>query len=191
MRCYLGKPEFSRVLLHDMPDQSFRYAVAPVFVCSTDTSEHPSGRNRGCGQPLVNRRFHPVGYRYGSDVPAFTNEINYGPMLLTLLQVPELQISQLATSKSAPQQDGKDRPVPLSFEGVCIWRLPEAAGFFGCEPVPKPYPQLLGTFYTANASREFRTEQTSVRRFIGEPAYGGEPSVIVPPASCRFSTNMR
>ena len=64
-------------------------------------------------------------------MPAFTNEINYGPMLLTLLQVPELQISQLAASKSAPQQDGKDRPVPLSFEGVCIWRLPQATGFVG------------------------------------------------------------
>ena len=34
-------------------------------------------------------------------------------MLLALLQMPEVQISQLATSKSAPQQDGENGPVPL------------------------------------------------------------------------------
>jgi len=110
-------------------------------------------------------------------VPAFTNEINYRPMLLALLQMSEVQISQLATSKSAPQQDGKNRPIPLPFEGVCIWRLPEAARFFGCKPVPKPHPQFLGTFHTSDASGEFRTEQASVRGFIGEPAYSGESSV--------------
>ena len=110
-------------------------------------------------------------------MPAFTNEINYRPMLLALLQMPEVQISQLAASKSAPQQNGENRPIPLSFEGVCIWRLPEAAGFFGCEPVPKPHTQLLGTFHTSDASSEFRTEQASVRGFIGEPSYSGESSI--------------
>ena len=110
-------------------------------------------------------------------MPAFTNEINYRPMLLALLQMPEVQISQLAASKSAPQQDGENRPIPLSFEGVCIWRLPEATGFFGCEPVPKPHTQLLGTFHTSDASSEFRTEQASVRGFIGEPPYSGESSI--------------
>ena len=103
MRRYLGETEFPRVLLHDMPDYPFRYAVTPVFACSTDTSEHSSGRNCGCSQPLVDRRFHPAGYRNGPDVPAFTNEINYCPMLLALLQMPEVQISQLAASKPAAQ----------------------------------------------------------------------------------------
>ena len=107
-------------------------------------------------------------------MPAFTNEINYRPMLLALLQMPEVQISQLATSKSAPQQHGENRPIPFSFEGGCIWRLPEATGFFGCEPVPKPYTQLLGAFDTPDASREFRTEQTGVCGFIGEPAHSGK-----------------
>ena len=33
---YLGKPEFSSVLFHDMPDYSFRYAVTPAFACPPD-----------------------------------------------------------------------------------------------------------------------------------------------------------
>ena len=114
-------------------------------------------------------------------MPAFTNEINYRPMVLALLQMPEVQISQLAALKSAPQQDGENRPIPLSFEGVCIWRLPEAAGFFGCEPVPKPDTQLLGTFHTSNASSELRTEQASVCGFIREPPYSGESTIDRPP----------
>ena len=139
---------------------------------SAQTASAPQKRSMSAAA-----RARIVGYRYGSDVPAFTNEINYRPMLLALLQMPEVQISQLAASKSAPQQDGENRPIPFSFEGVCIWRLPEATGFFGCEPVPKPCTQLLGTFHTSDASHEFRTEQTSVRGFIGEPAYSGESSV--------------
>ena len=60
-------------------------------------------------------------------MPAFTDEINYGPMLLALLQMPEVQISQLAASKSAPQQDGENRPIPfplrVSASGDCHRRL--------------------------------------------------------------------
>jgi len=48
MRRYLGKPEFPRILFHDVPDYSFRYAITPVFACPTDTTEQSSGRNSGC-----------------------------------------------------------------------------------------------------------------------------------------------
>ena len=40
---YLGKPQCPRVLFHNMPDYAFRYAVTPVFACTTDTSEQSSG----------------------------------------------------------------------------------------------------------------------------------------------------
>jgi hypothetical protein len=98
-------------------------------------------------------------------------------MPLALLQMPEVQISQLAASKSAPQQDGENRSIPLSFEGVRSWHLPEATGFLGREPIAKPYTQLLGTFHTSDASGEFRAKQASVCGFIGEPPYSGESSV--------------
>ncbi len=191
MRCYLGESEFPCVLFHNVPDESFRYANTPGFACATDTSEKSPGRNRGCRHPLIDNRFHPVGYRNGSDVPAFTNEINYRPVLFALLQMPEVQISQFAASKSAAQQDGEDRTIPLSFERVRVRRLPKPTGFFGREPVPKPHTQLLCTFHTSDTSSEFRTEQASVRGFIGEPPYSGESSVNRSPASCRFSRNMR
>ena len=85
VRRYMGEPEFSRVLFHNMPDDSFRYAVTPVFACPTDTSEQSSGRNPGCSHPQIDGRFDPLGHGHGSDVAAFADQINYGPMFLALL----------------------------------------------------------------------------------------------------------
>jgi hypothetical protein len=51
-------------------------------------------------------------------VAAFADEIHYGPMFLALLQMVEVQISQLAPSESAAKQNGEDRAVPLSFERI-------------------------------------------------------------------------
>ena len=44
MRRYMGEPEFSSVLFHNMPDDSLGYAVTPGFTCPTDTAEQSSGR---------------------------------------------------------------------------------------------------------------------------------------------------
>jgi len=68
-----------------MPDYPFGYAVTPVFACPTDTSEQSSGRNPCCGHPKIDGPFDPFGNRYGSNVAAFADQINYGPMFLALL----------------------------------------------------------------------------------------------------------
>jgi hypothetical protein len=89
----------------------------------------------------------------------------------------EVQISQFASAESAAQQHGENRTVPLPFERVRGRRLPEATGFLGREPVPKPHTQLLGTFHTPDTGGEFRTEQAGVCGLIGESSYCSEPSI--------------
>ena len=84
---YLRKPKFPRVLFHDMPDYSFRNAVTPVFACPTDTSEQSSGRNPGCSHPQIDGRFDPLGHRHGSNMAAFADQIDYGPVFFALLQM--------------------------------------------------------------------------------------------------------
>ena len=86
MRRHLGKPELPRVLFHDMPDYSFGYAVTPVFA-PTDTSEQSSGRNSGCSYPKIDGPFDPFGNRHGSNVAAFADQIDYGPVFFALLQM--------------------------------------------------------------------------------------------------------
>ena len=85
MRCYMGEPHFYRVLFHKMPNDSFGYAGPPGFASPADTSEQSSGRNPGCCHPQVDGRFDPLGHRDGSNMAAFADQINYGPMFLALL----------------------------------------------------------------------------------------------------------
>ena len=85
MRRYMGEPEFPSVLFHNMPDDSFRYAVTPAFACPTDTSEQSSGCKPGSSRPAVDGRFDPLGHRHGSNVTAFADQIKYGPVFLALL----------------------------------------------------------------------------------------------------------
>src|SRR6516164_7926528 len=104
----------------------------------------------------------------------------------------EVQISQFAAAESAAQQHGKNRTVPHSFERIRGGRLPEATGFLGREPVPKPHAQLFGTFHTPDTGGEFGTEQASVCGLVGESSYCGKSSIDRrPAASCRFSRKMR
>src|SRR5271157_4862741 len=89
----------------------------------------------------------------------------------------EVQISQFAAAESAAQQHGENRPVPFPLERVWGRRLPEATGFLGREPVPKPHTQLLGTFHTSDAGGEFRIEQASVCGLVGESSYCSKSSI--------------
>jgi len=154
---YLGKPEFPSVLFHHMPDDPFRYAISPVFACPTDASEQSSGRNPGCSHPQIGGRFDPLGHRHGSNVAAFADQIDYGPMFLALLQMREVQVGQFAAAESAAKQHRKNRTVPFALEGAGIRCPPQAPGFVSREPIPKPDAQLLHAFHTPDASSEFRT----------------------------------
>jgi hypothetical protein len=149
VRRYLGKPEFPRVVFHDMPDYSFRYAITSVFACPTDTSEQSSARNSSCSPPQESMvALTPSGHRHSSDVAAFAEQIDYGPMFLALLKCVKPRSAN--SRRRSPQPSNTARIArslfPLSmFRGR---RLPEATGFLGREPVPKPHTQLLGTSHT-------------------------------------------
>src|SRR2546425_5782497 len=112
VRSESGEAEFGSVLLHHVPDYPLRYAVTPALPGSADTPEHFSGREFGRTNPRIHDRFDPVRHRYGSNMAAFANQIDYGPMFLSLLQMRELQISQLTPSQPAAKQHREDCTVP-------------------------------------------------------------------------------
>ena len=85
MRRYMGNPELPSVLFHNMPDDSFGHAVPPGFTSPTDTSEQFSGRNPGSSRPAVDSALDPLGHRHGSNVTAFADQINDGPVFFALL----------------------------------------------------------------------------------------------------------
>jgi hypothetical protein len=50
-----------------------------------DTSEQSAGLYSGCSRPQVDGGFDSLGHGHGSNVTAFADQINYGPMFLALL----------------------------------------------------------------------------------------------------------
>ena len=55
-----------------------------------------------------------VGHRYGSNVPAFADKIDDGPMFLALLQMGELQTGQFTAPESSAEPAVMARAFPSS-----------------------------------------------------------------------------
>jgi hypothetical protein len=87
-------------------------------------------------------------------------------VFLSLLQMREVQISQLPPSQAAAKQHCENRAVSFAFEGVGIRRLPESTRLLSREPVSKPHAQLLDALHPTNAGREFGAEQTGICRLV-------------------------
>jgi hypothetical protein len=68
-------------------------------------------------------------------VPAFADQIDYGPVFLPLLKMCEVQISQFPSSQAATKQHCENRAVPFSLEGVGSRCLPKPASLLRREPV--------------------------------------------------------
>ena len=60
---------------------------------TADTSEHPAAGQIGGPSPDIHRRLHPLWDRHGADMPTLADQVDYGPVFLSLLYVPEIQIS--------------------------------------------------------------------------------------------------
>src|SRR5215471_16073915 len=110
-------------------------------------------------------------------MPALADKVDDGPVLFPLLEMPEIQISQLASPEPASKQNGKHCAVSLALERIWIRRLPEAASFFSREPVSAPHTELLGSLYTSDTGGQLGAEQAGVGRFVCETPNGSESSV--------------
>ena len=114
---------------------------------------------------------------YDSNVSAFADEIDDGPMFLALLQMREVQISQFTPPQTTAEQNGEDRPIPFALESVVGWRLPKPPSLVSSKPISKPHTQLLHAFDASDARSKLRAQETGIGCFVGEPSYSGESSV--------------
>ena len=102
---------------------------------------------------MVESLLHPIGHRHGPNVGGLSNQINNGPVIFAALNMIKGQINQLTSAQSAPKQDSQDGSVPLSFQGVCVGKLPEATsdktvkvlknGRMPLDPIAKRYAHTL------------------------------------------------
>lgn len=115
-------------------------------------------------------------------MPTLANKVHDGPVFLSLLYMPELQIGQFTATEPASKQNRKDCTVSLALQRIWVRRLPEAASFFSCKPISEPHTQLLDALHTFDTGCQLGAEQASVGGFGGETPNGSESSVD---RSCR------
>lgn len=134
------------------------HTLAPTFASSTDTSKQPTAGQTSCRSPNIEHSLHPLWYRHGSNMPALADKVDDGPVLFPLLEMSEIQISQLASPEPASKQNRKHRAVSLALERIWVRRLPEASSFFSSEPVSEPHSELFGSLYTADTGGQLGAE---------------------------------
>ena len=62
---------------------------------------------------------------------AFAHQIDYRPMILTLLQVVQPQADGLMPSQPARKEHGQKGAIPLSFHSLAVRCLPKLLTLFG------------------------------------------------------------
>jgi hypothetical protein len=133
--CQLRQAKLRRVVFDDVPHDSVCYEIAPGLPSSTNTPKEPSAGYASRRKPIVDRLLHPIGNRDGSNVPTFSCQVNYGPMVFPALEIIHLQFGQFASAQSTGQKYRQNRPISLPLQGIDIRRLAQRAGLMGQEPI--------------------------------------------------------
>ena len=100
--------ELAMPQLHDEP-LSVSHEIAPSLASPTNTPKEFATAYTSCGDPLTDCSRDPIRNRHGPNVPGFSCQVNYGPVILTALNIVQLQSSNLATATSQ-----KTRGPPVS-----------------------------------------------------------------------------
>src|ERR1035437_2198897 len=163
--------------LYDMPDHVFRDPVSPDRAGTIHTSEQPPVRDgRGPG-PFVQSRLTPIGNRNRADVSTLANQIHYGPVLLALLDVTNLEFGHLSPTQAAAEQYCQDCSITFALQSLLVGGSQKPPALIHGQPIAQPNAELLGPFHALDARGQFRTEQSAVGRLVGQAPYGGQAHI--------------
>ena len=97
---------FGGELLHDMPDELFRYSFAPNSTCATHPPEKAARVNSGRLCPLIQKAMHPIRDGNGPNVTTLSAQVHDCPMPFALLEMAHAQVGELVAPESAGKQEG-------------------------------------------------------------------------------------
>ena len=75
-------------------------------------------------------------------MPAFPDEVHYGPMIIAPLNMRKVQVRQVLSPQSTAQEDCKHRSIPFSLERISRRSVQELTGLFRCQPISQPDAKL-------------------------------------------------
>ncbi len=120
--------------------------------------------------PRIDCRLHPTGHRDRAHVAAFANEICKHPVFFSKLEVLNLNGNELCSAQAAAQKHGQHCVVTQVAQLLAGVNGEQLFTLFRAKPVPNSNAQPLCSFDPANASGEVRTQESTIRSLICEPA---------------------
>jgi hypothetical protein len=109
---------FGGKLFHNAPDHLLGDTFTPHGADLADATEDPPRGHLSGGGPAIESVLDPIRDWDGSDVAAFSIQIDNDPSFVALLDVRESQLHDLGSSKATSGEHGDDRTVPLAFHRV-------------------------------------------------------------------------
>ena len=92
-------------LLHDAPHDLFCDSTAPNRAGLGHTTEYFPYDDLCHPRPCVNRGFDPFWNWNRPDVTAFSNQVNYGLVIFSLLKMLQSEMDKFGSAQSATKQD--------------------------------------------------------------------------------------
>jgi hypothetical protein len=121
-----------------------------------DTAKNKTFFNSGNVQPLIHGSLYPAGHWDCAHMTTFTKQVNDRPVIISLLEVRQLQPDQLCTPQAAAQQESQDRMISFAFCVPIVRGFKKPAPLSAGKPVPEPRAEFLRTFNTPDARSEIR-----------------------------------
>lgn len=103
--------------------------------CGRDETLYLTCCNVRTLEPLVESLLHSRGHRDRAGMPCLSLQIDNGPVLLTLLNVAEIQFHCLRHRMPHASKHGQRCSIPFFVQALTIWCLPQSLRLFGGEPV--------------------------------------------------------
>ena len=105
------------------------------------------------------------------------NQVDDGPMLLSLEQMLNRQVDQFRPPQTATEQQRQHRKVSLAPDRAS-GRNAEKRFSLSCgQPVSEPDPEFLRSLNPPNAGSQFRAEQSAIGSFAGEATNRGQTNI--------------
>jgi hypothetical protein len=82
---------------------------------------------------------------------SFSEQVNNGPVIVSLLKVRQLQTDQLGTPQAAAQQDGKNGMVSFALRFGPVGRVEKPPALSAGEPIAEAGTKLLRAFHSPDA----------------------------------------
>ena len=92
-------------ILDDVPDNPLCHAVTPDFPRTADASEKTAMRYLGGSQPKVDSGLDPFGDGDSTNMAAFSDQINNGPVVLASLELGYVERCGFSATQPTPQQN--------------------------------------------------------------------------------------